>query len=325
MNNHVRIATAVLLSVPVAPVPVHPQETPSSQLPLPVLLSPSVGEAGASASALRWLDDAVRAALPNAGLAALSGSPFRLGVRVTSREVGRSEAGMQIVLLVESAVTFDLRSSDDKLTLGSARVQQRGNGKDVNRATESSIAAVARDEPGLVRALSEIATQAVAAYESSCETVLGAARARSEAKAFNDGIAIAMTVPVAAARCRSRARSLATTIYNQRAQYICGTALQQARAARAAGNLLGALDRVDGVDPLSPCAGQVAQLINDVGQEAAAQRAQEVQERAETRRQEMALASEALKAYTTLEQKRIAVLGEIAKAALKQPVYVYRH
>lgn len=309
---------AVALAAPLMPLAAQAAPpSPAGALPIPVVLLPSSGESGAPASALRWLDDAVRAGLPRAGLAALAGSPFLLDVRVTSRELGRSEAGMQNVILAESAVTLDLRSASAVFTVGSARLTARGNGRTTERAIEGSISAVAKDAKGLERALSELVGQAVTAYESSCDMVLAAAREQAQARAFDEAIAISMTVPSAATKCRPRAEALATTLYGQRSQYLCGTALQRARAARAAGDLVGAMDEIVAADPMSPCAAQVERFIAEVAKEAAAQRAKDAEERAQVRQQEMQLAREAIRAYSSIEQQRLAVLGEIAKAALR--------
>ncbi len=296
----------------------HSQSPTPAPIPLPIVLSPATGEPSTPTNALRWLDGAVRAALPHAGLAAFADFPFLLNVSVTTREVGRSDAGMQTVVLTESAVTFDLRSGDGRFTVGSARVVHRGGGRDFLRAAEISISGASQDQPGLDGALSKIAQQASTAYESSCDAVLTAARARALSNLFNEAIAIVMSVPAAAAHCRARARWLASTLYLQRSHWACGMALRQARAARAAGDLTGALDHVKGVDPLSPCTSQAEQLINEVGREAASQRATEVQERVTAMQQQAELTREALRVYTTIEEKRWAVLGDIAKAVLVQ-------
>jgi hypothetical protein len=294
--------------------PAQARPLPTAALPVPVQLGATTSD-DASAGALPTLTDAVLAAMPVAGMAALSDAPFSLELRIGSRSLGQSDAGMRIVVRSEVVAVLALRSASG--VLGSARLVRAGSGRDLPSATAQAVSQLANDDAALRAALEEIGRQTAGAFDASCDVVLADAQRRANARAFDEAIALAMTVPAGATRCRARATSLAASLHRQHGQWMCGTTLQQASAAHAAGRLTEALDLLRFVDPLSPCQGEVSRLVAAIGRAADQRRATAEAARATELARQWAFRREALSAATSLERQRLIVLGQIAEAVLR--------
>ncbi len=139
---------------------------------------------------------------------------------------------------------------------------------------------VANDQSAIRPPLEELGVQAARAFEASCDDVLASAKRLASERDFDAAIGLTMGVPSGAPRCRVRAQAHAQTLYTQRVQWQCGSALQQGRAARAAGDLDAALDALRYVDPLSPCSTEVTELIRGIGAVAHAKSSREAAARA---------------------------------------------
>lgn len=293
-----------------------PGEGLQQPLPIPVSLAPTISGDGIPGLVVPWVEDGVRAAMPAAGFASLSASPLLLQLRINTRSLGTSDAGMRAITLAEVAVTIELRDPAGRGAVASSRITREGNGRDLAAATSQALSQVANNQAGIRAALEELGAQAARAFESACDDVLASAMRLAKERDFDAAIGLTMGVPTGAPRCRARAQALAQTLYTQRVQWQCGSALQQGRAARAAGDFESALDALRYVDPLSPCSRQVTELIEGIGTDARAKSAREAAERAQALRMEWGLRRESIQAIAGIERQRLAVIGMIAEAAL---------
>lgn len=285
----------------------------SAALPIPISLQEIVAGSDVPMEALRGLEGAVTGAMPVAGFASIGRSPLSLTIHVTSRTRGQSDAGMRRVVLRDVTVTLTIRGSTTAGVLASRQMTGSGTGRDESMANEVALAGIAGNQAGLDSTFRELHRQASLGYELLCDDLHRAASDLAQRREFDAAIALLMSVPPAASRCRARAQAASRATYTQRGSWQCGSALQRARAAEAAGALNAALDEVRFVDPLSPCRAEVGQLIDRVGRAAAARNARVEAERAELLRREWAHRFRALEAATSIEQQRLAVIGQIAR------------
>jgi hypothetical protein len=284
-------------------------------LPLAIAIAPPYSDE-ATASMVDPVMDAIVASMPGAGLAAIARAPLQLKVNLLARAAGQSDAGMRRILRGEVSVSLTLQSPSSAGTLGSVRLVRVGTGRDLEAATAQALAQLTDDGDALLSALQQLGQQAVSAFEGSCDAVVASARDHAASREFDESLAILMSVPSSASRCRTRATALAQQVYSQRSQWQCGTALQQASAAQAAGRLGEALEQLRFVDPLSPCQARVSALISAIGAQAAARRAQQEAARAEELRREWEFRKDVLQAASSIERQRLIVIGKIAEAAL---------
>jgi hypothetical protein len=292
--------------------------TAGSPLPLAVELGTPSADAG-TASSMSWVTDAIAAALPQAGLASISRAPLLLQMQALSRSLGESDAGMRRIVQAEATVSLTLRSGSSAGSLGSVRLRATGTGRDLESAAASAFNQLVNDDAALVATLRQLRDQATSNFEASCEDVLANARDRASARDYDEALAVLMSVPTGAARCRGRAMNLANALYLARSNWQCGTALQNATAARAARRFGEAIQYLRHVDPLSPCRDRVTALLNDIAADAAAREARRDAERAESLRRDWELQREVIRSVTSIERQRLVVLGRIAESVLAAP------
>lgn len=287
-------------------------------LPLAVELGTPLADAG-TASSMSWVTDAIAAALPQAGLASISRAPLLLQMQALSRSLGESDAGMRRIVQAEATVSLTLRSGSAGGTLGSVRLRATGTGRDLESAAASAFNQLVNDDAALVATLRQLRDQAASNFEASCEDVLANARDRASVRDYDEALAVLMSVPTGAARCRGRAMNLANGLYLARSNWQCGTALQNATAARAARRFGEAIQHLRHVDPLSPCRDRVTALLTDIAADAAAREARRDAERAERLRRDWELQREIIRSVTSIERQRLVVLGRIAESVLAAP------
>ncbi len=288
-------------------------------LPIPVAIGTSVTFDGLPHASGKWIENAVRAALPDAGLVGLSASPLVLQLRVAGREVGRTDAGLRSLVLVEASVVLELLSPGTGNTIASSHLTRRGSGNSAQSAMSQAISLIAGDQPALRAALKGIGDRATHAFEVSCDEVLASASRLAENREYDEAIGLLFGVPSVAKRCRSQAQALARQLYVDRAKYQCGTALLSARASLATGDLNGAISSLQYVDTLAPCANEVSSLITQVGRQARERQNRAATERATYLMRQYMLQRDAIRSVSSIAMRRTVVVNNIASAVLLPP------
>jgi hypothetical protein len=292
--------------------------TPASPLPLAVEVLPPSADAG-TASSIAWVTDAIASAMPQAGLASISRAPLLLQVQARTRSLGESDAGMRRIVQAEATVSLTLRSITGTGTLGAVRLRGTGTGRDLEAAASNAFSQLFGSDDALISSLRQLRDQAASNFEASCDDVLSNARDRAAARDYDEALAVLMSVPTGAAGCRGRAMNQANAMYLARSNWQCGTALQNATAARAARRFDEAIQHLRHVDPLSPCRNQVTALLTSIAADAAARESRRDAERAERLRRDWTLQMEAIRSVTSIERQRLIVLGRIAESVLTAP------
>ncbi|HUR00754.1 MAG TPA: hypothetical protein VM166_14990 [Gemmatimonadaceae bacterium] len=309
-----KIILAIVLLAPFSKA-AHGQDA-GRAMPMPLALGPTVELSGITGVPIAWLGDAVRAAMPDAGIVALSVAPLVLQLRVSGREVGRTDAGLRSMVLVEAAVVFEVLAPGTDNVIGSSRLIRRGGGASEQSALSQALSQVAGDQQALHSALTRVGEQATHAFEVSCGDVLAGARQLAEDREYDTAIGLLLGVPSAADRCRRQAHDLAGRLYGDRAAYQCGAALKAARAFSAIGDLGSAIRSLQYVDALAPCASEVSALIAQVGSQARERRNRAAADRATYLERQYTLQRDAIKAEASLAKRRNVVVNNIAATVL---------
>ena len=305
---------AVVLLLGAVRVGAQPEKGGATALPIPVQFGTTSAD-DVPSGAVQSVADAILAGMPSAGMASLSAAPLLLDLRLSARSMGQSDAGMRIILRAEVAAVLSLRAGTG--VVGSVRITRTGNGRDLSAAASQALSQLANDDAAIRSALTDIAQQAAGSFEASCDEVMANIQSRAASRDYDEALTVAMTVPIGAPTCRTRARAALSALYTQRSQWQCGTALQRAVTAQAAGQLRTALSELRYVDPLSPCRARIAALVSEIGAEATRRQAAAEAARATELSREWAFRSQALNAATSLERQRIVVIGQIAEVMLR--------
>lgn len=246
---------------------------------------------------LTRLEGKITQLVTQSGLSASGyGTNFVVYPVLTVVESNVVEGGMQNITVTTAELALYVKQVDNNLVFATLSKRLKGSGSNKALSLSNAISQIQVSDADYQRFIAQGKQKILAYYQSKCDDIIRQADAHVRVNAFDQALAVLLSVPEEASGCFSKAQGKAVAIYKAYSNQHCAELMLQAKAQLANNHYEEGLTLLASIDPSANCHAEASGLITKTEAKIDA-----------TQRREF-------NAQLGLEKQRINAIREIAKA-----------
>lgn len=229
-----------------------------------------------SAEQMATLRSKIITLVSNAGYASTdAGAAVGVQAEITQSEPRTVNTGTRNLTIIDAELVLRVQQRDGAVIFGSKSKKLGASGKDAQQARRQLLAALSATDAAFQTFLQETKPKIADYYQQNCARLLADAQRKSTTDQFKDALSILVNIPGNTA-CRADADKQMETTYAQYRDQICSHRLMQAQSAAAAKNYAAADAALRQIDPRAGCFPEAQKFVQQLRDQANADRGAEL-------------------------------------------------